>query len=71
MFIREGLLFYSIKKGREKSQSKLRFDFEGSEIPGIKSFYKKTGAVEEYYYRMRINKLPFPLRVLTSVIKGK
>jgi hypothetical protein len=55
----------------EFSGKGLTFDFEGSEIPGIKSFYKKTGAVEEYYYRMRINKLPFPLRMLTSVIKGK
>jgi hypothetical protein len=55
----------------EFSGKGLTFDFEGSEFPGIKSFYKKTGAVEEYYYRMRINKLPFPLKLITSVIKGK
>lgn len=28
-------------------------DFEGSEIPGVKDFYKSFGAMEEYYYFYR------------------
>ena len=44
----------------------LLFDFEGSDIPGVKSFYKKTGAVEQPYYRMHINNLPFPLKLFKA-----
>ena len=32
------------------SNSKLVFDFEGSEIPGVKDFYESFGAQAEYYY---------------------
>jgi len=45
----------------EFSGKNLVFDLEGSELPGVKAFYKKTGAVEEPYYRLHINNLPFPL----------
>ena len=41
----------------------LLFDLEGSELPGVKSFYKKLGAVDQPYYHMHINNLPFPLKL--------
>ncbi len=44
----------------------LLFDLEGSELPGVKSFYKKLGAIDQPYYRMKINNLPFPLKLLTA-----
>jgi hypothetical protein len=33
-------------------------DFEGSEIPGVASFYRSFNAVGETYYRIQKNKLP-------------
>ena len=42
----------------------LLFDLEGSELPGVKSFYKKMGATDQPYYRIHINKLPFPLNLI-------
>ena len=42
----------------------LLFDLEGSELPGVKSFYKKMGARDQPYYRMHINKLSFPLNLI-------
>lgn len=41
----------------------LLLDLEGSEIPGVKSFYKKLGAIDQPYYRMHINNLPFPVKL--------
>jgi len=37
-------------------------DFEGSAIPGIADFYKKFGAINEPYYFLRFNRLPWLLR---------
>lgn len=36
---------------REKSNSNLIFDFEGSMIEGVADFYKGFGAYEEYYFK--------------------
>lgn len=47
---------------QEHSGSSLTLDFEGSVIPGIARFYKGFGAHEEYYYSLKSNRLPFPLR---------
>lgn len=44
----------------------LLLDLEGSELTGVKSFYKKLGAVDQPYYRMHINNLPFPLKLFRS-----
>ena len=44
----------------------LLFDLEGSELAGVKSFYKKFGAANQPYYRMSINNLPFPLKLFKS-----
>jgi len=42
----------------------LLFDFEGSDVPGIKAFYESFGAVNESYYYLHYNHLPIPLRWL-------
>ena len=43
---------------KEFQQSGLIFDFEGSDIPGIKQFYKKFGANDQPYRRLHFNHLP-------------
>jgi hypothetical protein len=48
----------------EYSGKQLLFDFEGSDLPGVKSFYLKFGAIDQPYYHWHFNKLPFPLRLL-------
>ena len=48
---------------REYSGKNLILDFEGSDIGGIKSFYKKFGAVNQPYFTWHFNKLPWPLRL--------
>ncbi len=45
----------------EFSGKNLLFDLEGSELPGVKAFYKKMRATEQPYFRLHINNLPFPL----------
>lgn len=49
----------------------LLFDLEGSELPGVKSFYKKLGAIDQPYYRMYINNLPLPLKLIKPSSKNK
>jgi len=49
---------------KEFAGSQLIFDFEGSDIPGVKSFYEKFGAVNQPYYKLHFNHLPFPLNKL-------
>jgi len=49
---------------KEYSQTGLIFDFEGSEIPGVKHFYKSFGAINQPYTKLHFNKLPYPLRIL-------
>ena len=48
-------LLYELIK--EFSGQNLILDFEGSEIPSIRSFYKKFGAIEQPYPFVKINKL--------------
>lgn len=43
---------------KEFQQTDLIFDFEGSDIPGVKNFYKKFGAVNQPYRRLHFNHLP-------------
>lgn len=40
------------------------FDFEGSNIPGLKDFYSGFGGVQLTYHRAVRNTLPFPLNLL-------
>ncbi len=42
----------------------LYFDFEGSDLPGVKRFYETFSAVNQPYYHWHFNKLPWPLRML-------
>jgi hypothetical protein len=46
------------------SGTKTILDFEGSDIPGIKRFFKGFGSKEEKYYFVKWNRLPFPFNKL-------
>jgi hypothetical protein len=41
----------------------LIFDFEGSDLPGVKIFYEKFGVTNQPYFHYHFNHLPFPLRL--------
>jgi len=47
---------------KEYCGKELIFDFEGSDVPGIKSFYKSFGAENKPYYSIKYNNLPWPLK---------
>lgn len=50
---------------KEFAGTGLLFDFEGSDIPGIKQFYEKFGAINQPYPRLqKYNLLPFPASLL-------
>lgn len=49
---------------REFSGKDTVFDFEGSDIPGVKRFYESFGAVNEPYYMLRYNELPWLVRLV-------
>jgi hypothetical protein len=55
-FINEILKIYA-------SQS-LLFDFEGSDIASVAAFYQKFSPASETYYDVKINHLPWPIRLL-------
>jgi hypothetical protein len=46
----------------EFAETPMLFDFEGSDLPGVKSFYEKFGAVNEPYFHWHFNQLPFFLK---------
>lgn len=43
----------------EFSNTNAVFDFEGSDLPGVKTFYQKFGAVNEPYFHWHFNNLPW------------
>lgn len=47
---------------KEFCGKELIFDFEGSDIPGIKSFYENFGATLQSYASLHYNRLPWPIR---------
>jgi hypothetical protein len=49
---------------KEFAEKEKILDFEGSDIEGIASFYKKFGALNEPYYLLRYNNLPWPFNYL-------
>jgi len=46
------------------------FDFGGSSIPSIASYFKSFGAIEKNYYLLEENNLALPIKILKK-IKGK
>jgi hypothetical protein len=49
---------------KEKSSRKIILDFAGSSIPSIASFMESFGSVNNPYYRIYHNRLPWPIRML-------
>lgn len=47
----------------EFAGQRLIFDFEGSDLPGVHSFYKQFSALDQPYFKYRYNHLPWPLRL--------
>ena len=45
------------------SEGDLLFDFEGSDLSGVKAFYAKMQPVNQPYTQCRLNQLPWPLRL--------
>jgi lipid II:glycine glycyltransferase (peptidoglycan interpeptide bridge formation enzyme) len=48
---------------KDHAGKNLLLDFEGSDIPGLAMFYKSFGAAEEKYAAIRLNRLPFYLKL--------
>jgi len=48
---------------REFSGSRLIFDFEGSDLPGVKFFYEKFNPLNQPFIKIHYNHLPFPIRI--------
>lgn len=48
---------------REFAESSYLLDFEGSDLIGVGTFYQKFGAINQPYYTLSINKLPFYLKL--------
>lgn len=47
----------------EFSGKEIVLDFEGSDLPGVKSFYENFGAVNQPYFRLKYNHLAWPLKL--------
>lgn len=43
---------------QELANQNMLFDFEGSDLPGVKKFYEKFGAINQPYFHWHYNKLP-------------
>jgi hypothetical protein len=48
---------------REFADRQMILDFEGSDIPGVAEFYKGFGALDQPYYFLKWNNLPWMLRL--------
>lgn len=44
---------------KEFANTNMIFDFDGSDLPGVKQFYEKFGPINQPYYHWHYNKLPF------------
>lgn len=49
---------------KEFSGRELLFDFEGSDLPGVKTFYRYFGGDNEPYYKVKYNDLPWPINLI-------
>lgn len=48
----------------EFAETSLIFDFEGSDLPGVKQFYEKFGAINQPYFHWHFNELPALLKLI-------
>lgn len=48
---------------KEFSGQPIVFDFEGSDLPGVKEFYENFGASNRPYYQLKYNNLPWPIKL--------
>ena len=49
---------------KEYSQQQLLFDFEGSDLVGVKRFYEQFGGINQPYNHWHFNNLPWPLKLI-------
>lgn len=49
---------------RSHAGNDMILDFEGSTIPGIARFFKGFGAINQPYHSIKMNRLPFPLKLI-------
>ncbi|MCW3079850.1 hypothetical protein [Segetibacter sp.] len=49
---------------KEFSGKDFFFDFEGSDLPGVKNFYQNFGSINQPYFTLKYNLLPWPLKLL-------
>jgi hypothetical protein len=49
---------------KEFANQNLLFDFEGSNLPGVKKFYEKFGALDQPYYHWQFNNLPSLIKLI-------
>lgn len=51
---------------KEFSNRHLILDLEGSDLPGVAHFYKSFGCINQPYYYLRCNNLPFAIKCLKA-----
>ncbi len=56
---------------KEYAETALVLDFEGSNNLNLARFYRGFGSQEVSYYRLEINRLPFPVDRLVQALTGK
>ena len=49
---------------QEFAGTELIFDLEGSDLPGVKSFYQKFGAINQPYFHWHFNDLPWYIKLV-------
>ncbi len=49
---------------KEQAHEPFIIDFEGSMIPGVARFYAGFGAYRETYFGLKLNRLPWPLKLI-------
>ncbi len=56
---------------KEYAETALVLDFEGSNNSNLARFYRGFGSQEVSYYRLEINRFPFPINRLVQALAGK
>ncbi len=55
---------------KEFAETTLVLDFEGSNNPDLARFYRGFGSQEVSYYRLEINRFPFPINRIVQALTG-